>query len=89
MRILFCNIGWMEQYQGLNAQDQISGGGAYVQQQGRGHEVCNFSPYKHQLYGYVQAPGAQINLNRLGGCDEDEYLGGITVVWTATHPDGG
>ncbi|RMX05671.1 DUF3883 domain-containing protein [Corticibacter populi] len=89
MPILFCNVGWMERYQGIRTDDQISGGGAYVKKEGRGHEVCNFSPDKDTLYGYVQAPGAQINLDRLGATSGDDSITGTTVVWTATRPGGG
>ena len=89
MPILFCNVGWMERYQGLRAGDQISGGGAYVKKEGRGHEVCNFSPDNDTLYGYVQAPGAQINLERLGANSGDDSIAGTTIVWTATRPGGG
>lgn len=89
MPILFCNVGWMERYQGLRAGDQISGGGAYVKKEGRGHEVCNFSPDNDTLYGYVQAPGAQINLDRLGAKNGGDSIIGTTVVWTATRPGGG
>jgi hypothetical protein len=78
----------MERYQGLRAGDQISGGGAYVKKEGRGHEVCNFSPDNGTLYGYVQAPGAQVNLDRLGANSGDDSIT-ATVVWTATRPGGG
>lgn len=89
MPILFCNVGWMERYQGLRSGDHISGGGAYVKKEGRGHEVCNFSPDNDTLYGYVQAPGVQINLDRLGANSGDDSIAGTTVVWTATRPGGG
>lgn len=89
MPILFCNVGWMERYQGLRSGDHISGGGAYVKKEGRGHEVCNFSPDNDTLYGYVQAPGVQINLDRLGANSGDASIAGTTVVWTATRPGGG
>lgn len=90
MSILFCNIGWMEQYQGQRTGgDRIKGGGAYVKKEGRGHEVCNFSPDNDTLYGYVQAPGAQINLERIGANNGDNSITGATVVWTATRPGGG
>ena len=53
MRILFCNIGWMEKYQGLTDNDQISGG-SFVSEKGMGHEVCNFHSTNERVYGYVQ-----------------------------------
>lgn len=89
MPILFCNVGWMEQYQGLRAGDQISGGGSYVNKEGRGHEVCNFSADHATLYGYVETPGKQIDLERLGARSGQDSLSGTTVVWTATRPSGG
>jgi hypothetical protein len=89
MSILFCNVGWMERYQGLNSGDHIKGGGDYVKKSERGHEVCNFSPDNTTLYGYVQVPGEAINLDCLGAGSDDTSIGGVTVVWTATRPGGG
>jgi hypothetical protein len=89
MPVLFCNVGWMERYRGLNQHDHIMGGGAYVRTHGRGFEVCNFSAHEGMLYGYVQPPGAEIDLERLGGRQNDDSLDGVTVFWTATRPTGG
>jgi hypothetical protein len=93
--LLFCNVGWMEHYQGLDDQDDISGGGDFVKKNGMGGEVCNFSRVGSQFYGYVQPPGKdgfedrQITIERLGGSSDDDSISGITVVWTATRPSGG
>ena len=89
MTYLFCNVGWMEHYKGQTTKDLITGGGSYVKQEGRGHEVCNFAPYRNNIYGYVQPAGEQINIDRLGADPEDESISNITVIWTATHPDCG
>ena len=89
MTILFCNVGWMERYQGLRSGDQISGGGSFVKKEGRGHEVCNFSPDKGILYGYVQPSGKQINIDHIGASSDDDFIDGVTVVWTAGPPGGG
>lgn len=89
MMVLFCNIGWMEHYQGLNAGDKIIGGGSYVKEEGRGHEICNFSPFRKVLYGCVQPPGAKIDIERIGAGPRDNSVGGVTVIWTATRPTGG
>lgn len=89
MTYLFCNIGWMEHYKGQTSKDQITGGGSYVAEEGRGHEVCNFAPYRKNVYGYVQPAGKQIRIDRLGADPEDESISDITVIWTATQPDGG
>ena len=89
MKLLFFNIGWMEWYQGLQTGDAIVGGGSYVKTEGRGNEVCNFAAVNGALYGYVQPPGWQINIDRMGAQPDDETISGITVVWTATRPTGG
>lgn len=89
MAVIFCNVGWMERYQGLRRGDQIVGGGSYVKEEGRGHEICNFAPSGNVLFGYVQPPGAQIDIRRLGASSDDESINGVTVIWTATRPTGG
>lgn len=34
--LLFCNVGWMDRYEGLTESDQIIGGGMYVVTNGVG-----------------------------------------------------
>lgn len=89
MSVLFCNIGWMERYQGLNVGDQIIGGGSYVRDEGRGNEICNFTPYMNTFYGYVRSAGKQIDIDRIGAKPNDNSVSGVTVIWTATRPTGG
>jgi hypothetical protein len=89
MAVIFCNVGWMERYHGLSHGDQIVGGGSYVKEEGRGHEICNFAPSRNVLYGYVQPPGAQIDIERMGASADDESISDVTVIWTATRPTGG
>lgn len=89
MKLLFFNIGWMERFQGLQAGDAIVGGGSYVKDEGRGNEICNFAEVNGALYGYVQPPGWQIDIDRLGAQPGDEEISGVTVAWTATRPTGG
>lgn len=89
MAVIFCNVGWMERYHGLMDGDQIVGGGSYVKEEGRGHEICNFAPNRNVLYGYVQPPGAQIDIERIGESADDESISGVTVIWTAKRPTGG
>lgn len=87
--LLFCNIGWMERYEGLHkGGDEIHGGGKYVREKGRGDEICNFVPIRGSLYGWVQPAGEHISLERLGGSPEDKSVSGVTVVWTAKRPEG-
>lgn len=42
MRILFCDTGWLEEYSGQLAGEDLVGGGAYMSEHGQGLEVCNF-----------------------------------------------
>src|SRR5208282_5710824 len=54
--LLVCNIGWMSRYEGLEGKpDEIVGGGQYVNEHGRGHEVCNFLRCTDgYVYGHVE-----------------------------------
>ena len=45
MRILFCNIAWMNYYKGnIDGTDQPQNGGSYVLENGDAHEKYNFTP---------------------------------------------
>ena len=88
-KLLYCNIGWMNYYRGLDAGDNISGGGKYVNENEFGHEIFNFKPFQGEVFGYVQPPGSggynqrKININRLGASSEVERIESIDIVWTA------
>lgn len=86
MPLLFCNVGWMKHYNGIDG-DSIKRGGEY-NQHSIGHEVCNFSNNAGTLYGYVQ-PTGQIKIERLGAGKKDDSVSGVTVVWTAGPKSGG
>lgn len=90
MPMLFCNIGWMEHYNGIN-DDSINRGGAY-NNNAIGHEVCNFSDINGTIFGYVQPVGEQIKVEKIVGIKVDKntlYVEGVTVVWTAGPKNGG
>jgi hypothetical protein len=76
----------MERYEGLQGSDTIQGGGSFVAIEGRGHEICNFTDVHGQLFGYVQPPGKQIDITRLGADNKQDSISGVIVVWTATRP---
>lgn len=86
MPILFCNVGWMNHYNGIDG-DSIERGGEY-NQHSTGHEVCNFSNNGGTLYGYVQ-PTGQIKIEKVGAGKKDDFASGVTVVWTAGPESGG
>ena len=91
-RVLVCRTAWMDFYRGVSA-DKPVGGGAYVNEEGFGHEIFNFKPGTDGRFrGYVRPPGAgpvrdqRINIDRLGANRGDHHIDGVTVFWAATNP---
>ncbi len=91
--LFFCNIGWMNRYEGLKGKpDKIVGGGKYVTENNVGGEVCNFLIADDgYVYGHVETSKKDIDrairLESFGG--KGDRASGIDVVWTATDPDNG
>lgn len=46
MRVLFCKIGYMKYYKGVNENDPIYNGGEYIKKYGDGGETYNFDAVK-------------------------------------------
>lgn len=90
MAILFCNIGWMENYRGETI-DKIVNGGSYVNETKTGHEDRNFLEFNGKYYGYVRNRGSSFNLERISGENniKDPYIDGVDIVWCATSPSSG
>lgn len=88
MQMLFCNIGWMESYNGVTSSDSITRGGSY-NNNNIGHEACNFLPKNGQFFGFVQAINNKINLERIGEHNNNDYIDHVCVIWTATRPISG
>lgn len=90
MKYLFCNIGWMEKYQGQNPNDKITGGGSFVKEQGIGYEVCNFLPVDGFVYGYAQPVNDRsIDISRIDPKATGNSIDGVLVIWMATRPTKG
>jgi len=85
MPVLFCNVGWMDFYDGIDG-DTLQRGGSY-NNDFTGHEVCNFTDAKGTVFGYVR-PTGRLKIEKLGANKEAESVEGVTVVWTA-GPDAG
>jgi len=91
-KYIFCNIGWMNKYQGLDSNDTIVNGGQFVDENLYGHEIFNFTKdLNGYYYGYVE-PGRlkskeakNIAIERLKNTLND-YANGITVIWVARPP---
>lgn len=86
-KIVFLNIGWMKNYQGIRKGDNIESGGSYIAKMGFGHEIFNFQDYHGTYYGYVQAP--TINTKRIGKNDNNDSINGVLAVWVGRNPSGG
>lgn len=82
MTMLMCNSAWMRHYQGITDTDYPINGGAFIDGNGYGHEVINFQKNGRFVYGYVQAKNGTINIDRIGGQDQD-YVDDVLVVWRA------
>ena len=89
MPLVLFNIGWMRRYRGQTRTDRIVNGGRFVQDNETGGEIRNFLPAGRHLYGYVQPPGDGMNLERLGAVDGAVHVDDVTIVFTATRPEGG
>ncbi len=92
VKILFCNIGWMENYKGEGVDGDFIKGGGKWNKKNVGYEVCNFLEVGSRVYGYVENVRSEpIKLERITGEKEDkcaELILGVTVVWTACQTGG-
>ena len=91
-KIIFFRIGWMNKYEGLFENrkriDKILNGGEYVVENESGNEIYNFKAEKDgYCYGFGQ-PWV-LSIGKLGAKANENSIDGVTVVWVATHPDGG
>ncbi len=101
MIILFCNISWMREYKGNDridgVEDHPKRGGKWVVETGKAHECCNFLSDKNRIvYGHVETwrgdengMNTKIKIETLGADKDAPFIDGITVVWIATHENGG
>lgn len=84
MSILFCNIAYMDYYQGIVNEKRLpNNGGSYVKETGDGGESCNFKSREWQIengapsdgrycFGYAMVQGsdteAQLHIEKIEGC---------------------
>jgi 5-methylcytosine-specific restriction protein A len=83
---VFINLTEMDHYNGL--EENLKGGGKFVEQNGYGHEIFNFRPDNGKCYGYTPAKG-NINLARIAGTINHDTLGNyiddVLVVFTCSR----
>ncbi len=88
MATLFCNIAWMEKYAGRDKSDPPLGGGGFPRKEGYCGEECNFvAADDGYVYGHFETIKGTIDrrvqIERLGAGKLDDFVDGVTVVWTA------
>ena len=88
-KMIFFRVGWMVRYCGLANGDKITGGGAFVEKHGYGHEIFNFQDCNGTVYGYVQPPGGgstsvpKLDIRKLGATSKETCVDDVLVVWVA------
>lgn len=81
MKILYCNVREMDEYNGYVENDGYSGGGSYTKDN-IGHEVNNFTRHGDTYYGYVRATNGTIDIQKNFCASPDaDHIDGVLVVW--------
>ena len=99
MRILFCKISSMKYYKGHCADDVPMYGGAYVDENGYGHEEYNFMPVRldekeySECVGFVEPKSNKgmrntLHIEKIEGCaamKKEPFIDDVLVIWCATR----
>lgn len=86
--IIVFHTAWMAKYDGDRASFN-AGGFKYALEVGYGHEMFNFREIDGAYYGYVPPTGNLHLEKHFNVTRNTEKLEGVTVVWTAPHPEKG
>ncbi|ELC8424879.1 hypothetical protein QYB63_001450 [Clostridium perfringens] len=93
MRVLFCNIAWMKNYNGINKNDKPVNGGSFVTKNGDATEAFNFKKYyDKKCHGFVATKSNkgrfnQLHIERFEGVSEDaKEVNDVLVIWVAKDP---
>ncbi len=89
MKILFCNIAYMLNYEGQTNRDITpTGAGQWVEDNEDAHEKWNFLNYDGYCYGFVQNKG-KFRLERFKGASKnDNETDQVTIIWCAPIKSG-
>lgn len=89
MKILFCNIAYMLNYEGKTNRDITpTGAGQWVEDNEDAHEKWNFMNYDGYCYGFVQNKG-KFRLERFEGANKnDNETDQVTIIWCAPIKSG-
>lgn len=84
MNIIFCNISWMKEYNGVSESDQPKHAGLVIKDPSDIFEKDNFSDFNGKCYGYVRSGGSILLDKHFRGLSQGvKSLDGVTVVWCA------
>jgi hypothetical protein len=87
--LLYINAPWMKRYEGANEHDKPIGKfGFTLKHPMDDHCQFNFTRFRRKFYAHVPG-GKNPNLKKLGAARSVKFIGGVTVVLTATDPDSG
>lgn len=87
-KIIVFHTAWMAKYDGDRASFS-AGGFKYAVEHGYGHEMFNFREIDGSYYGYVPPTGNLHLEKHFEVSRHAEKLDGVTIVWTAPHPEQG
>lgn len=93
MRVLFCNIAWMEYYNGITEKDKPENGGKWIKEKLQLEECKNFLVKDDGSYqGYIytkplKGKDSTLKIENIEGVTEDdEKATNVTVIWVAKDP---
>lgn len=84
-KVVFLHIGWGKKYN-KGGIDEITSNHKYVEENRIGGESSNFRDIDGYYYGYAPVSHGAVELGHFGEDNAEEYVDGVTIVWTATAP---
>ena len=86
MKMLFCNITYMNKYIGITEDDLPHKGGAFVAKNKDAHEQWNFLNDNGFCYGFVMNKGEKFSIERIDPeASRSDCVDDVTVVWCAAN----
>lgn len=93
MKVLFCNIAWMENYKGITEKDKAENGGKWIKEKLQLEECSNFLVKEDGSYqGYIytkpsRGKDSPLKIENIEGTtEEDEIANNVLVIWVAKDP---
>ena len=98
MKILFCNIAWMDYYKGVTKKDRPKNGGSWVKDNDDAHEAKNFQTMKFDdedieyCLGFFETKSTngqhrnQLHIEKIQGCElckDEDSVDDVLVIWCA------